>query len=634
MKFVRLLVGLMLGTLFFLPLPAMGQDSEGSGYYVTLVARQCDDYSDIMANRLRNDYQESLEDLGPDSVYRKGQSIDPDIEDANDPNCTPLEGWAFSFGQGAGDPAHVDNLSVVGEPVSTTPKTQTSVPRLNSQAGDTGQRIAGAVTVELTKEQYRLSQISDWRSTLWLQGGSSSDPLNKADFGDYYVFGALRCSIDNQNADNVELVNFPQGQRHAFCYFYAAAPAPGSGDIVVRKELAGGATDDWTFSYSGNVTYDPSGRFDVNVDDGVGETTFHRAADTGEAWTFTEQEAEGWVFEDLTCESDNGQSQTTVTDRTASVMLAEGDTVTCTYTNERAAEGLGVYKRTVDGTGGPFEFDLESDDGTEGIGTATTDTDLLPVQAGTVSGIGRTEPVTITETLPSTTDAGHWRHQSVECNGELVDADVDGDTVSANVPPRDGPMNCLFTNEYVPTGSVTIVKTSQGGVGNFSFVVKESQPADLSSVPRLERSLYRLYDVETSAEDDPASFTVDGVRTGEYTIVELNSELDGKDWDLVDASCDAGGDSDYSNGVTFSVTEDRPNVTCTFTDVMAANPPDAPEGPNGEGGPDDSDGASLLTKTGSNIVLVGTAIAIVAVVVGRILVVRGRFRTELARINL
>ena len=44
-------------------------------YTVTLAARTCPAYADIIANRNRNNIQESLEDLGPDTNYcgRRGR---------------------------------------------------------------------------------------------------------------------------------------------------------------------------------------------------------------------------------------------------------------------------------------------------------------------------------------------------------------------------------------------------------------------------------------------------------------------------------------------------------------------------------------------------------------------------------
>ena len=44
---------------------------------VTIAARVCPTYDAISANRARNNIQESLKDLGPDTSYPAGQPIDP-----------------------------------------------------------------------------------------------------------------------------------------------------------------------------------------------------------------------------------------------------------------------------------------------------------------------------------------------------------------------------------------------------------------------------------------------------------------------------------------------------------------------------------------------------------------------------
>ena len=83
-------------------------------YQVTFVSRVCPTYGDIMANRARNNIQESLRDLGKDTVYTSGQPISPAIEAPNQPNCDPLFDWQFALGTGytAKTPA-TDYLSTI-----------------------------------------------------------------------------------------------------------------------------------------------------------------------------------------------------------------------------------------------------------------------------------------------------------------------------------------------------------------------------------------------------------------------------------------------------------------------------------------------------------------------------------------
>jgi hypothetical protein len=86
-----------------------------SKYQVTVAARTCTSYSAIMANRARNNIQESLRDLGPDTLYRDGQAISPAVEDVQATTqvsgCAPLVGWKFQLGRGIA--GKVDQLSTV-----------------------------------------------------------------------------------------------------------------------------------------------------------------------------------------------------------------------------------------------------------------------------------------------------------------------------------------------------------------------------------------------------------------------------------------------------------------------------------------------------------------------------------------
>ena len=76
---------------------AQAPNGKGTDRFVTIVARECPAYTDITANRARNDIQESLRNLGADTPYQAGQAIDPAIESDNQPNCKALPDWTFTF---------------------------------------------------------------------------------------------------------------------------------------------------------------------------------------------------------------------------------------------------------------------------------------------------------------------------------------------------------------------------------------------------------------------------------------------------------------------------------------------------------------------------------------------------------
>lgn len=83
---------------------------------VTYVARACPEYSDIMANKTRNNVQESLRDLGPASNYSTAEAVTAQKEAAGTPlpPCEPLTDWTFSTGTGyTGRTPQTENLSTV-----------------------------------------------------------------------------------------------------------------------------------------------------------------------------------------------------------------------------------------------------------------------------------------------------------------------------------------------------------------------------------------------------------------------------------------------------------------------------------------------------------------------------------------
>jgi hypothetical protein len=167
---------LVMVTVFAGPARAQAQGA-GSGLLVTFVARVCPTYTDITANRARNNLQESLRDLGADTPYKPGEAINPAVEAANQPNCKPLPGWTFTLGTGYITRAVSGpwgSLSIVTGPFSTPPiVTQASTPLLDDQGVPTGESIAGASTLELTPQQ---AAIAARPNSLWAQGGHPRGP--------------------------------------------------------------------------------------------------------------------------------------------------------------------------------------------------------------------------------------------------------------------------------------------------------------------------------------------------------------------------------------------------------------------------------------------------------------------------
>jgi hypothetical protein len=189
--------------------------AQGSGYFVTFVARSCPAYADIYANKARNDILESLVDLGPDTQYDNGgQLVNPTAEGIPPQNvCKPLVGWEFTLGTGYQSRAVTGpwgSLSIVTNPFPGAPiVTQALTPLLDQNGVAVGrQQLLGATTIQLTPQESAQASGGD----LWAQGGTPTDPVLTQKFpGPAYGFGALRCAADNENGDNVETIFFPAG---------------------------------------------------------------------------------------------------------------------------------------------------------------------------------------------------------------------------------------------------------------------------------------------------------------------------------------------------------------------------------------------------------------------------------------
>ncbi len=553
-----------------------------SGLQVTLVARSCPTYTDVTANRARNNIQESLRDLGADTLYGNGEPISVAKEDAGQPACTPIPNWTFTLGSGyrTGNP---ENPSVVTG-ANGSAVTAASTPELDQYGNDTGRTVAGAVTVTLTDAQAQLASRS---SSLWVQGGTPTDPLNDAQFPGVYGFAALRCAIDNLNGDNVEWVGFPQGTSHVFCYAYYVTPPPGAATIVVKKQTVDAANDALnlpqatSFAFQGNVSYNNQplqGAFSVPVAAGssTGTTTFIRgetgtpASPDSPPWQFNELANGGWALVDATCVSSSGQSRFAIdpdTSETTITKLVEGDTVTCTYRNRPVQAGdLALTKVTRNGYGGPFSFAVTPPRTSPSTFTASTTQPDVPVLVHEEPAGGPLGTYSVAETLPATSAAGSWAMTEVTCIGATPVVDLAHDSFTVDVTTDNQAAACQVANTFTPTASITIRKITVAGTTTADFDVTALDPTGPSPQPSLNQTATTVTPgVAATATGDPTT----GLALGTYQIYETSlAPSDTGVWRLTGLDCGAIVDG-ASTEVT--LTEETPHVTCTFTDTLVAD---------------------------------------------------------------
>lgn len=545
---------------------------------ITYAARSCPSYEDVFANLARNDIQESLRDLGPNTPYVSGEPITPQKEEPGQPNCSPIVGWHFHLGQGiAGQVKGTwGALSVVSAPYDTSVVTQASTPLLNANGDDTGYTLPGAVTVPLTDAQYQRSTQS---AALWVQGGDVDDPVMDRPYPQRYGFAALRCAIDNLNGDNVESINYPQGARHVFCYAYYVVPPPTSGTIVVRKVVDDpSVTSPQPFTFQGNISYTSDHTFTESAADGrPGSTTFYRGA-TGpsdEPWTFREEVPPGWSLTGLSCTSATGTSVTT-TDLAAastSVRLGAGDTVTCTYTDRPTPPpaGLVLAKRTLGGVG-TFGFRVTGPDATRQ--SITTTVPGLPARGEQLQGTAGT--YTVAETAPARTPAGRWILQGVACGAKSFGP---REPVRGTISAGQG-IGCVFTNRFIPAGYLRVRKVAIGATGTARFQIgRRARPGVYVQTAVVRRQLVPV----TAAGDDTAH-----VPLGTYDVTETEPtpRADGH-WRLVGVVCDGRPVGSAQGRAQIRLTASDPSADCTFYDQFLRTPEPPNPNPPPEPDPDD-----------------------------------------------
>lgn len=540
-------------------------------YYVTFVKRACDDYTDIDANQNRNNIQQSLRDLGADSPYDPFVQVEPSVEQSGtQASCAPVPGWTFSIGDGIG--GIVDNLSTVTNPDGTA-VTQPSVPLRGPDGQPIGtQTIAGATTVALSGAQ--VARAFAPGNQLWVQEGTTTDPLNDAQFPGQYGFGALRCAIDNLNGDNVEWVKFPVGVRHVFCFAFDVTPPPGAGTIIIETTVAGappGTTQ--TFPYTGTVSYNPGGTFELTWPT-PNSQTFIRGE--GPGWTAAQFTPPGYVLAGIGCASSGG-STFTYTATSAGIDLAEGDTVTCTFANrwvDPSPGQLRLRKTTAGGFGGPFYVTVEG----QGVGVdATTTYDGQTVPAGEYTlpaGV-----YDVQEDITPNPGVVWGDDPTVQCNGETITAT--GGIFSVEVAAGEA-VDCLITNFGTPDAAISIDKVTQGGVGTFEYTIDAIGDAgDESDSSRNQSATTTAEGVAVTATGDE----LDELPFGTYVITEIAPpESDAGSWTLADVVCE---DTPYRVrtpvattrtppdpiGVEVTLDADSPSIDCTFTNVFTPTPP-------------------------------------------------------------
>ena len=175
-------------------------------------------------------------------------------------------------------------------------------------------------------------------------------------------------------------------------------------------------------------------------------------------YTVTEVVPAGWDLTAIACVDPSGGTTTSVPGKVATIDLAVGEIVTCTFTNTREAPATGTINIVKTATGGNGSFAFS----TVGAGlssfslTTTGGTSPAKSFTGLVPGA-----YSVTEQVP----AG-WTLDSITCVDPTGNSSGAGSTASINVAANET-VTCTFDNR-VPA-SVVVEKVTQGGDGTFNF---------------------------------------------------------------------------------------------------------------------------------------------------------------------
>jgi len=575
--------------------PAATGSAEGTGLLVTVAARECPTYQDIRANLARNNIMESLEDLGEDTLYSSGEPVNPKKELEGQPNCKPITGWQFTLGSGIKEKASTGPwgaLSIVTGAEASTVTTQATTPLLGWN-GETipGISLHGAATFELNQAQAERAA----GHYLWIQGGTTADPVlyTSGPFAGKYGFGALRCSIDDLNGDNVETIDFPVGTTHAFCYAYYVTPPPSSGTIVIRKEVRNAGSATQAFNFGGNVSYNPGGAFDLAAAEGApAEQSFFRGeTKPGEdPWTVSEQVPDGWFLADIRCESNGSQVTSDRENATVDIRLAAGDTVTCTYVDVlKPPDGVLLLRKITEGGTGTFDLKvLDSDGQTVRRERVTTDEEGVPANGRPLA----LEPGSyrVLEAEPHDR-RGVWKRVGVSCDGKAQR----GDTARITIAASHGAV-CTFTNRLTYEGRLTITKEAIGNTGSAAFQVTSPQ---LPEQQRKQIAVVRKEKTKVLAKGESTS----DLPFGTYVIQESAAPGTSRaGWALIEVDCDGKAIPFEQGRAVVRLTHSDPHKHCRFVDRYSRSP--SPPGPEPGPGPQPGEDAEItvaktLVSTGS-----------------------------------
>ena len=323
---------------------------------------------------------------------------------------------------------------------------------------------------------------------------------------------------------------------------------PTTGSITIVKDAQPNDAQDFTFTPS--VATIPA----FPLDDDSDPTLSHQRVISGlpaGSYTFTETQVSGWTLASIVCTPSAGTTTNVVTGA-ATIVLAAGANVTCTFTNTKLGT-LTIVKDAQPDDPQDFTFT------TVGAGLSAFDLDDDPTNGTLLSSKTFTNLAAgVSFTVTEGAVAG-WTVPSIQCivavpGTTTTFTDQLNRTFTVNLEAGAN-VTCTFTNVRTTptTGSITIVKDAQpNDAQDFTFTPSVATipafPLDDDSDPTLSHQR-----------------VISGLPAGSYTFTE--TQVSG--WTLASIVCtpSAGTTTNVVTGAATIVLAAGANVTCTFTNT-------------------------------------------------------------------
>ena len=296
-----------------------------------------------------------------------------------------------------------------------------------------------------------------------------------------------------------------------------------AGTIIIHKVVD--PAQEAAFGFTSNTF----GDFTITTDpDGTGSETFANLAPG--SYDVTEPQEEPFDTTNLVCVDATDDTTVDLSDWSAAIELAPGETVECTYTNTERGMIL-VDKETI-----PDEYDQDFDF-VFGGGESPVDFTLNDASDDETdlwdSGLIVPGTYTVDETVPE-----NWTLEGISCGT----AEGDGTTIEL-LPGQ--VVTCVFTNAAVP-GSLELTKSAEGVSDDFPWSFDFTLTEAPEGAPMTET-------VDNSSLPDSAIASWDDLTVGStYTLIEDELPFG---WTAGDITCTGLDDGDgETDGFQFEVT--------------------------------------------------------------------------------